>query len=429
VTTQPVQAVTYRAVLGQRNYFWLWLGQAISQVGDALSIVAIPLLVYQLTHSAMDLTISFLMTGLPWIIIGPFAGVLVDRANRRTVLILTDLIRLFLMLAIFFSHNVPLIYLMCFLSQCMSAIFNPARSAVIPELVGRELYVKAISLSYSTFQITQTVGPFLATGLIAWLSGPRLVILLDSFTFLAAVSTTLLIRFPAHALKAQTPPEASAEPVNPVVSILRSMKEGAVFLWRHPVLRFMTAMSSLRSIATAVILIGCLLYVKNDLGLSADGSDSVYSLVITALSIGTVIGTWWIGMKDKNWQKRSLILSGMMLEGLCLTGMLLHPNTFWLITLFLVAGLFESFAITPVSTSFAEHTPNEVRGRVYSVVNASVQLITMIAYGLVGPIGDTVGASVLLALGGAFLLVVTPVLAWVSRKQGRETQESTAMHS
>jgi DHA3 family macrolide efflux protein-like MFS transporter len=411
MNTQTAQPVTYRAVLRNRNYFWMWIGQAISQIGDALSVVAIPLLVFQITGSAMNLAISFVISTLPWVVIGPFAGVWVDRTDRRTVLIFTDLIRVFFMLIIFFSSNIWLIYTLLFLSQCMATIFNPARSAVIPELVPREMYVKTIGLSFTTYQIAQMLGPFLAAGLVSLAGGPRPIILIDSLTFLAAVITTLLIRFPASARKSQ----AAATEESGIGSTLRSMKEGTLFIFQTPLLRFATLISLLRYIARAVLLIGALLYLKNDLGLSKEKSDSIYTLVVTAAAVGTVIGTWLVGWKEKTWERRFVILGGAMLQGLCYLTILFHPSAFWMIVLFLFAGLFEAGAITPVSALFAEGTPNEIRGRVYAVINAILQGFALLVYAVAGPIAESAGAVSLIALGGAVLLISTPLITKSTR--------------
>ncbi|MCX7570075.1 MFS transporter [Tumebacillus sp. DT12] len=413
MSNQTAPPVTYRAVLQNRNYFWMWIGQAISQIGDALSVVAIPLLVYQITGSALDLAISFMITTLPWILIGPFAGVLVDRADRRTVLIATDLIRVLFMLIIFFTSNIYLIYVLLFLSQCMATIFSPARSAVIPELVPREMYVKTIGLSYTTFQISQMIGPFLAAGLVALAGGARTIILLDSFTFLAAVLATLMIRFPDSARRSAARSAASsAGRSNGIVTILSQMKEGAMTILRTPLLRFATMISLLRYLARTVLLMGVLLYLKDGLGMSATESDSLYTLVVSAAAVGTVLGTLLIGWKERSWERRLVIVGGVMLQGLCYVGVLLHPSAWWLIALFLLSGLFEAGAITPVSALFAEGTPNEVRGRVYSVINAILYAFSLLTYSVAGPVVETAGPVALIALGGLFMLIAAPLIAW-----------------
>jgi MFS family permease len=91
---------SFREIIGNRDYTLLWAGQTISQVGDALTVVAIPLLVYTLGHSVASLTLSFVIESLPWIVIGPIAGVIVDRVNRRNVLIMSDLLRAVLVVSI-----------------------------------------------------------------------------------------------------------------------------------------------------------------------------------------------------------------------------------------------------------------------------------------------------------------------------------------
>lgn len=169
--------VSYQEVFKNRNYMYLWLGQLISQLGDAIS-----------------LTIAFILEAIPWIIIGPLAGVWVDKMNKKYIIISTDFIRVFLVLILFFTENIYVIFLICFLTQSSAAIFAPARSAMIPEIVQKNIYVKAISLSHMGFQTIQVIGPLLAAAIIG-LVGLHTSFILDSITFLISVIISLFIKY------------------------------------------------------------------------------------------------------------------------------------------------------------------------------------------------------------------------------------------
>ncbi|MBL0388413.1 MFS transporter [Tumebacillus sp. ITR2] len=400
--TTSTAAPGFRDVISNRNYVWLWLGQTISQIGDSLTIVAVPLLVYALTQSATSLTLTFVIESLPWILIGPFAGVLIDRINRRTVLIWVDLLRALIVAAIFFSHSVSLIYVMIFLSQTLAAVFAPARSAVIPELIERDLYVKAISLSQSSFQTVQILGPFLATGVITLFGGPRASFLVDTVTFLAAVSCTMMIRFPKQSVKANAG--------QPKVSFFKSFGEGTAFLVKHKVLRYVTAINLLKAVTQSVILVSSVLYVKTQLQMSEQDSDRVYGLVVAATAIGIILGTTLIGILDKKLDRRFLIIGGLMLQGATFLLIQFQPGALALILMYGFSGFCASGALTPVSACFAESTPNEVRGRVYSVVNSVIRIALAIGYSAAGLVGAQYGAVALLTYGGILLLVATPIL-------------------
>ncbi|KEO82588.1 hypothetical protein EL26_14475 [Tumebacillus flagellatus] len=384
----------------------LWLGQTVSQLGDALTIVALPLLIYSMTQSVTSMTLTFVIESVPWIFIGPFAGVLVDRMNRRTVLIGVDLLRAVCVAMIFFSTSVGFIYVLCFLTQTLAAIFAPARSAVIPELIERELYVKAIGLSQSSFQTVQIVGPFLATGVIALFGGPRASFLADTVTFLVAVSLTLMIQFPKQAEKA-------APTQRP--SFFKSFGEGASYLFGHKVLRYVTMINLLKGITQSVVLTSSVLYCKTQLQMSAESSDRLYSVVVAALAIGIILGTTIISSMDKKIDRRFLIIGGLMFQGLTFLSIQFHPGPILLVGLYGLSGFFASGALTPVSACYAESTPNEVRGRVYSVVNSLIRVALAVGYFAAGMIGERFGALTLLTCGGLLLVLATPLLTVVLR--------------
>jgi len=357
----------------------------------------------------------FVLEAIPWIIIGPIAGVFVDRMSRKWFIVMTDLVRMVLILSIFLVDNLYLYYAIAFLSQCMAAIFMPARSAAIAELVPRELYGKAIGLSYTSFQMVQVIGPFLAAGAITVFGGPSEVLFLDSFTFLISALFTMMIRFPLSEKKLDA--TNAEKPKQP--SFFQQFAEGIKFLFTHRVLSFITSVYVLRFVSRAFLMVGILLYIKTTYDLSATDSDRLYGFAVTSTALGTFLGVLLIGYFEKRLNKRSLIVGGLMLEGLVYLGILTNPSSMILLGLFFVAGFMASGAVTPVSVSYAEHTPNEIRGRVYSVVNSVAQMSLMIGYGIAGFIGDYLGAVTLLVSAGTLLFVVTPLISLVFGFMGK----------
>lgn len=395
----------YRQVLSNRNYMLLWLGQSVSQLGDAISLVAVPLLVYDLTRSAANLSLAFVFEAIPWIVIGPIAGVLIDRANRRSLLIAVDLLRMAVVLSLVFSGSVWHIYAVGFVSQVMAAIFAPARSAVIPELTGKDLYLKAISLSHSSYQLIQVAGPSIATVIIGMMGGPRTAFALDAVTFLMAASMTASIRFPQKALQ-------------PSVSTARqpfwqAIREGARFLLVTPVLRYATSINILKSLAAGFFLTGTVVYAKNGLDLSSSAGDRLYATVVAVTSLGTVLGTWCISVWEKRVRRFSLIAVGLMAQGAAYLLILLRPGPYGLTALAFVAGLASSGALTPVSACYAEYTPNEIRGRVYSATNSLLQVMSVLSFTLAGAMGDAYGPASMLTIAGLLLVFLTPIFSLV----------------
>lgn len=399
----------FRQVFRNRNYLLLWFGQTISQIGDAVSLVAMPLLVFELTNSVTELTLTFVIEAIPWILIGPIAGVFIDRVDRKKLLIATDAIRAVLISSVFFIDQVWMIYVIAFLMQTMATINTPVRSAIIPELLDKELYVKAIGLSHTTFQTVQVIGPFLAAGVLSLSGGPRPVFLLDALTFLVCVAMALAMRFPDGAARGEKKTESAADTFAQMVQV------GAKFLVTHPVMRYITSINLLKAAVQALVLIGSLLYVKTTLAMTGTAGDRMYSLVIAAMAVGVISGTLLIGTFEKRLQRRWLIVGGLMLQGTMLLLVQTEPGPVMLFFLFLIAGFGASGAMTPVSAFYAETTPNEIRGRVYSMTNSMLRIASLCAYLAAGPIGERYGAVALLTGTAALLLIGTPLCTLLLR--------------
>src|SRR5512138_2159413 len=125
-------------VLHQRNFALLWFGQLISTAGDWVLLLALPFFVYSLTGSALATGIMFIVRALPRVLLGSVAGVYVDRWDRRRTMIIADLLRCFLLLAMMAVHTVAdlwIIYLAAVLQSTISQFFTPAKNALIPRLV------------------------------------------------------------------------------------------------------------------------------------------------------------------------------------------------------------------------------------------------------------------------------------------------------
>jgi len=399
----------FRQVLRNRNYMLLWMGQTISQIGDAVTLVALPLLVYELTQSVMGLTLTFIIEAIPWIVVGPIAGVFIDRMNRFVLLVATDILRMLLISVVFFTDHIGVIYGIAFLMQAMAAINTPVRSSIIPDLLDKELYVKAIGMSHTTFQTVQVIGPLIAAAILSVTGGPRPVFLIDSFTFMLCVAMAFMMRIPPRTARVEQEKRGGTAE-SPLVTFGQMFKVGAAFLFTNRVMRYVTSINLLKSVVQSLVLVGTLLYVKSTMDLTASQGDRIYSLAVAAMAIGVISGTLLITAFEKKIQRRYLITGGLFLQGFTLIIVQFHPHTVGLLALLLIAGLGASGAMAPLSAYYAETTPNEIRGRVYSVTNSLLRIAGMAAYVLAGPVGEWYGAESLFLVVSVLLIAGMPLL-------------------
>jgi len=180
----------FRKVLKNRNFFFLWLGQIISQLGDRLGQMALIAFVYlRSPGSTMGMAKILSFTIIPVFLIGPVAGVYVDRWDRRRTLYICDLLRAFLVLLIpaflFYSRSIIPIYVIIFIVFSIGRFFVPAKLAIVPDLVDKNDLLIANSLVNITGMIAAVLGFGVSGVLVEWL-GAKSGFYLNSLSFLVS---------------------------------------------------------------------------------------------------------------------------------------------------------------------------------------------------------------------------------------------------
>ncbi|NJN17030.1 MAG: MFS transporter [Oscillochloris sp.] len=313
--------VGYVQLLRQnRNFRRLWYGQIVSQLGDWLDSIALFTLLLNLTGSGEAVGLLLVAEFLPSAIVGPFAGVLIDRLPRRLVLIATDLGRAGLVLLLLIPQSagdIWIVYTAVALKMSLSAFFEPARSAIIPSLCSREELVAANAISGATWSAMLAIGAALG-GLVAGTLGVQAAFLLDSATFLLSAALIATIRQEqGSAKKVQEPGtrnqgagtgeagSIAARTGNRAVdsgvrstarlalgqqfSLLGSeLFEGLHFIVSRPAVAWLTFTKALWSVGAGALLL-LTLYGRELFPLGRDGAISI-GLLYAARGIGTGIG-------------------------------------------------------------------------------------------------------------------------------------------
>ena len=164
----------------------LWYGQVISELGNWINSIAIYALILQLTGSGMAMAAAMMAKLLPMVVVSPLAGVVIDRMDRKTILITSDLLRSltvlgFLMVAS--SADLWMVYVLTLFEVALTGFFEPARNAILPSLVAKNHLVTANTLSGATWSIMLALGAALG-GFVVGLFGIKIAFILDSLTYL-----------------------------------------------------------------------------------------------------------------------------------------------------------------------------------------------------------------------------------------------------
>jgi MFS family permease len=197
----------WRLVRSNANFRRLWAAQIVSETGDWFYMVSLYAMLLEFTGRAESLGIAFVLQVLPQALTGPFAGVINDRVSRRRVMIGTDLARAVIIGCVLFVRTpqiVWLIYPLLFMETVMWGMFEPARTAVIPNIVAEDETLVANTLSSSTWSMNLFVGAALGGAAAVWL-GRDTVFALDSASFLVSAFLISRMRFTEPHLEARAP--------------------------------------------------------------------------------------------------------------------------------------------------------------------------------------------------------------------------------
>ena len=193
-------SVGYLELLRQnRGFRQLWLGQVVSQLGDWFDTIAVMTLVLNLTGSGRDVGLIMVARFLPSVVVGPLSGVVADRFNRRTIMIVSDILRAVVVLGFLFVRRpdqIWIIYALTVLQLTFSTFFEPAKSAAIPSIVAENELVTANAISSVTWSAMLTLGA-VAGGLVTGWFGTDAAFVVDSVTYLVSAALIARVRFPA----------------------------------------------------------------------------------------------------------------------------------------------------------------------------------------------------------------------------------------
>jgi MFS family permease len=273
---------TARPLWRMRNFAIFWTAQTLSAAGDSFAYIAVPLLVLRATGSVAQMGLLTGVAGAAAVCAGLGAGVLVDRVDRRSLLIWCDLARMVLYglipLAWAFGPQVWLLYLVLPVCEAIGMVFQVTYVTAVRNLVDADRITEANGLLFASAAAVGVAGPLLA-GLVAGLLGPAAAIAVDAASFGVSAAGAFLIR-----LRSQGRPEEEAARRE---GRWTEFAAGARFLWRHPVLRSLTAALSCYIFLTFGLTNVLIYDLRHDL----HQSYAVVGLVLGGAALGTVAGS------------------------------------------------------------------------------------------------------------------------------------------
>ncbi|MEV7969186.1 MFS transporter [Sphaerisporangium sp. NPDC088356] len=272
-----------RPLWRDRDFGTFWAAQTLSVAGDSFAYIAVPLLVLHATGSVAQMGLLTGVSGAAAIGAGTFAGILVDRLDRRTLLICCDLARMVVYglvpLAWAFGPQIWLLYVVLPIGEAVGMVFQVGYVTVVRGLVRDDRVTEGNGLLYATAAAAGVLGPLLA-GVVAGRFGPTAAIGIDAATFGGSALGIAFIR-----LGRQAAGSADAAPP-PHQGAWQELLAGARFLWGHPVLRTLTVLLSFVIFLTFGLTNVIVYHLKHDLG----QPDATIGTVLGVAALGAIAG-------------------------------------------------------------------------------------------------------------------------------------------
>lgn len=345
---------TFRS-LRHPDYRYMWLSTVCAAAGQWLQQVTLGWIAYEMTNSPLVVGSVNGFRSLPLLILGPFGGVAADRVDRKKLMITTQsglVLASFIFGLTIVSGNAQIWHLFLFagLTGVAWAFNMPVRQSVVPDLVPREDLMNAMALNTAGNNLMRVIGPSIGGILIAALGSA------DNLFFQSALYvavTLLLVRLNLPPLKKK---EVQTSPIS-------DLKEGARFIWSHPTLRTQMMLALVPMLVAFPMASLMPLFAGDVLQVGVEG----YGLMMAAPGIGAVTGTLTVASLGNVERKGRLILSAIVVQGLCL---IVFSFTRWLpftLLVLVVYGAAQMIYMTTNQTVIQLSAPSEMRGRVLGI--------------------------------------------------------------
>ena len=354
-----------QGIFTSRGFSLFFAGQALSYVGDGLRTLAIPLLVYHLTGSALSLGVTYALEFLPFALFGLVGGALADRLDRRRLMIACDFIR-FTVIALFalaYAHGVltlPWLYAGIAIIATCAAFFIGAQSPSIPFLLGKEGAAPAVAALIGTEQGANLIVPPIGGALFA-LMGPLPALAINAVTYLTSQLSLYLV-------PTLGPDDPAGAPS--LRELVADIKDGIAIVVADSAMRAVSLLScglNFFGIMAGAVLIP---FLMRDLG----ASTTQVGFAFGAVAGGSVLGSLFAGRFGRRWPFGKTLIAAYAVDAFVFVPVVFAHNLWFAVVFFALASACGTFEVAQIVAWRMRVAPEDKIGR----VSAAVRLIALI---------------------------------------------------
>lgn len=390
------------ATLWNRNFTILWAGLVQSYLGDAFLAIGLMWLVLDITKSPASAATVVALGGLPKLL-GPLAGVLVDRTSKRLLMVGADLARGAILLGVFGLHTlgwlqVVHLYAVALALGLLSIVYSPSLRVLLPTLVPNERLPAANSALQAGLQLSSIVGASLAGVVLAAVGAP-VALLIDGVTFLVAGAAISLIRFPESLL---------ASKGLRARQVLAALWEGLRYIVGVREVLALTFLAFFINLVLSPINVILPVFSEKVLGAGVQG----FGFLASAIGLGLLLGNVLAGLIGDRLAYAWMIFWGLLGMAASLAGLSLVQGLNWALAAVAILGATAPIVQVPLVTRLQRSVPQGLQGRVFATWDAVVTLSIPMAAVLAGRALAQFPVSLVFVFGAVGTMAVA--MAWLA---------------
>lgn len=387
-----------------RNYALLWFGQMVSQIGNRLYLMALAWYFVAVLNNNSGLFLLFIISSLPSLLFGVLAGPLVERWNKKYIIVWCDTISGLLTAVLAFmvyngSASTWLIYAICFALNTVNLLFSPSVNSIIPDIIRKDQLQKGMSYIKMITFLGQIMGAAIG-GILVGVIGVYFTILVNSISFFVSAIAGLFIEY-EDTIRATSK------------HYLKEMKEGLRYVKSSKLVRRVLVITLGSNLFLPALIVLIPIIIKDGMGLDA----MHYGIADAMLPIGAVAMSLWLARRKGVIRPLGVLALGIMGAAICFWGVAAIHNYIFALVMVLLYGCFVNYVNVQVITYFVGSVEPEFRGRFFSILESFSYATISLSYVIVSFTSSIFQSYTVLAINGLGLAVFATVAYFWSRKQ------------
>lgn len=374
-------------ILGNRSFRNIWLANLLSMMGSQVSRIGLILYIFETSDAVLNLALLVVLDTLPGAVVAPLSGVVVDRLNKRVVMVASDLARMAFMLVILLRPSLGVIYLMAALHSIATVFFQPAKTASIPLIVEQDDLLRANAIDQSAANVVLIAGPVVGALLLKHF-GLAATLLLDAATFLA--SALLLAGVSIRRV------ERGHETPLSMAAAMSEIKEGWRYLAGHRLALHLNVLLFMALICTSIWIPLAPFFIRDHLG----GSEQIFGWQLGLFGLGAMLGGLLAPRLVERFGTGVALFAGFLAEAVSLSlyGMVSHVGASMVIIF--LWGVVVSVVVVPFYSILQKIVEERFLGRVFSVVKQSENVAVVLAMSGAVLLQDFFGSHLIFLFAG-----------------------------